>query len=134
MKPLSILVVDDEQEICVLIQQWLVAAGHSVVVASSGLGACAAMKERRFDLVVTDVLMPDGDGLDLIAELKVAQPNARIVAISGGGRYVEGEDYLKLAQGVGAHAAVLKPFEWDRFQSAIDTALRVHPVRVARVA
>ena len=129
MTSLSTLVVDDEQKICALLQQWLTGAGHTAVTAHSGIDACAAMKERRFDLVITDVLMPDGDGLDLITELKKVQPRARILAMSGGGRYVESDDYLKLAQGIGAHAAVMKPFDWKQLQAAIELALVAPPAR-----
>lgn len=127
MNPLSILVVDDEQKICALIQQWLIVAGHEVSVAGSGVGASEAVKQREFDLVITDVLMPDGDGLDLITELKRVQPKARVVAMSGGGRYVDGGDYLKLAQGIGAHAAVAKPFDWPQLLAAMEVALTAQP-------
>lgn len=129
MTPLSTLVVDDEQKICALLQQWLTDAGCATVTARSGDDACEAMKQRQFDLVITDVLMPDGDGLDLITELKKVQPSARILAMSGGGRYVEGDDYLKLARGIGAHAAVMKPFDWKQLKAAIDVALVAEPAR-----
>jgi YesN/AraC family two-component response regulator len=85
------------------------------------------MKERQFDLVITDVLMPDGDGIDLITELKKVQPSARILAMSGGGRYLEGSDYLKLATGLGAHAAIMKPFTWQQLRAAIEEAIAPQP-------
>jgi DNA-binding NtrC family response regulator len=123
MKSLSILVADDEDSIRSLIQHFLSTAGHTVVAAANAQEACAAMVKQRFDLVITDVLMPDGDGLDLITELKKTQPEARILAISGGGRYLEGSDYLKLAKGLGAHHAMMKPFTWQQLQDAIRNAL-----------
>lgn len=123
MNPLSILVADDEDSIRSLIRHFLSTAGHAVVLVGNAREACEAMGQRQFDLVITDVLMPDGDGLDLITELKKAQPKARILAMSGGGRYLEGSDYLKLAKGLGAHAAIMKPFTWDQLQVAIDLAL-----------
>lgn len=123
MKPLSILVVDDERDIRLLVQQWLIAAGHAVVAVGSGSEGSQAMKQGHFDLVITDVLMPDGDGVDLITEIKKTQPAVRIVAISGGGRYTEGSDYLELAKGIGAHAAVLKPFNFAQLQKGIDAAI-----------
>jgi DNA-binding NtrC family response regulator len=123
MKSLSILVADDEDSIRSLIQHFLSSAGHTVVMAANAQEACETMLKHRFDLVITDVLMPDGDGLDLITELKKTQPDARILAISGGGRYLEGSDYLKLAKGLGAHHAMMKPFTWQQLQDAIDIAL-----------
>lgn len=123
MNPLTILVADDEDSIRALVQHLLVAAGHAVTVVGNAGEACAAMARQQFDLVITDVLMPDGDGLDLITELKKVQPRARILAMSGGGRYLEGSDYLKLAKGLGAHAAVMKPFDWQQFQAAMALAM-----------
>src|ERR1017187_10374185 len=101
MKPLSILVADDEEYVRLLIQQWLEAAGHEVAGAANGKGAAALLALMQFDLAVTDILMPESDGFDLIAELKKMQPAARILAISGGGRIVAGDDWLKLAQEIG---------------------------------
>ena len=123
MNSLSILVADDEESIRSLIERYLSSAGHTVAIAANAREACEAMTRHRFDLVITDVLMPDGDGLDLITELKKAQPGARILAISGGGRYLEGSDYLKLAKGLGAHTALMKPFTWQQLQEAIDRVL-----------
>src|SRR4051812_41173247 len=123
MNKLSILVADDEDSIRSLIQHFLGTAGHAVTVVGNAREAFEAMPKQQFDLVITDVLMPDGDGLDLITELKKQQPKARILAMSGGGRYLEGSDYLKLAKGIGAHAAIMKPFTWDQLQTAINLAL-----------
>ena len=123
MKSLSILVVDDEENIRTLIGHWLVAAKHTAVCVGNATEALAALPKGAFDLVITDVLMPDGDGLDLITHLKQQQPGVRVLAISGGGRYVEGDDCLKMARGLGAHAAVMKPFTLDQLQAGIELAL-----------
>lgn len=127
MNPLSILVADDEDSIRSLLQHFLGKCGHQVTVVGNAREACAAMSQRTFDLVVTDVLMPDGDGIDLITELKKVQPGARIVAMSGGGRYLEGSDYLKLAKGLGAHGAIMKPFTWEQLQAEIELAMAPRP-------
>ncbi|WP_414660956.1 response regulator [Horticoccus sp. 23ND18S-11] len=127
MKPLSILVADDEDSIRALIQHFLGNAGHTVTVVGNAREACDVMAKQRFDLVITDVLMPEGDGIDLITELKKVQPGARILAMSGGGRYLEGSDYLKLARGIGAHGALMKPFTWAQLQAAMDQALASQP-------
>jgi CheY-like chemotaxis protein len=129
MKPLSILIVDDEESIRLLVQHWLAAAGHTVVSAGDGKEARDAVRRQQFDLVITDVLMPDVDGLDLIGELKKAQPATRVLAISGGGRYVDGGDCLKMARGLGAHSAVTKPFSWEQLQAGMEQALAPMPER-----
>ncbi len=122
MKPLTILVADDEDAVRSLLEEWLKLAGHSVTAVGNATEASAVLKEHQFDLLITDVLMPDGDGLDLIAELRKAQPATRILAISGGGRYVEGDDCLRMARGLGAHAVALKPFNWEQLQMGIEQA------------
>lgn len=127
MNSLSILVADDEDSIRSLLEHFLKTHGHTVMVASNAREACEAMPNRNFDLVITDVLMPEGDGLDLITELRKVQPRARILAMSGGGRYLEGSDYLKLARGLGAHHAMMKPFTWQQLQEAIQIALNPSP-------
>lgn len=123
MRSLSILLADDEESIRVLVDQLLRAAGHSVTVVSNAREAAEHLRRTKYDLVITDVLMPDGDGVDLIADVKKHQPQARILAMSGGGRYFEGSDYLKLATGLGAHTAIAKPFKWDQLQAAIEKAM-----------
>src|SRR5688572_1632703 len=122
MNSLSILIADDEDSIRSLLEHFLRSSGHSVVIVASAREACEAIAKQKFDLVITDVLMPDGDGLDLITELRKKQPQARIIAMSGGGRYLEGSDYLKLAKGLGAHTAMMKPFTFDQLQQAIKVA------------
>ena len=120
---LSILVADDEEGIRNLLRHWLQSQGHTVVLVNSAHEAVRLLKAHTFDLVITDVVMPDGDGFELIAAFRKAQPQARIVAISGGGKYLQGPDCLKIARGLGAHAAVMKPFNWEQLHAGIDEAL-----------
>lgn len=123
MAPLTILVADDEANIRLFLRQLLTAAGHLVTEVGSAREASEHLPRQAFDLVITDVLMPDGDGIDLISDVKKRQPRARIVAMSGGGRYLEGSDYLKLATGLGAHVAIMKPFTWEQLQEAMAKAM-----------
>src|SRR5215207_9343768 len=92
MNPLSILVADDEDSILALLEQLLKNDGHAVLAERNAREACAAINRQRFDLVITDMLMPNGDGIDLITKAKTVHPDARSLAMSGGGRYVEGGD------------------------------------------
>ena len=120
---LSILVVDDDEGIRVLLTRWLTGRGHTVTPACNAQEASRHLHAQPFDLVVTDVVMPDGDGFELITASREAQPMARIVAISGGGLYLHGGDCLKMARGLGAHAVLMKPFTWEQLQGGIDEAL-----------
>ena len=121
-RALAILVVDDMADLPPLIRDWLVRRGHLVHCAFSGHEAIALLRREHVDLVITDVLMPDGDGPDLIGQVRRLQPAARILAISGGGRYVESDDCLKIARGLGAHAALMKPFDRDKLFEGIAQA------------
>ena len=123
MNPLSVLVADDEEDIRHLLDEWLKPMGHAVACVANGTEAIKLLKRVHFDLVVTDVLMPDGDGVKLIEELKKIQPDAGILAISGGGRYMDSDNCLKIARGLGADAAIMKPFARDKFLAAIGLAM-----------
>jgi CheY-like chemotaxis protein len=120
MKNLSVIVADDVEGIQDLVGHWLEAAGHAVMRVSTGQAATQLLKRRHFDLVITDIIMPDGDGLELILELKQASPDVRILAISGGGRHMQATDCLKMAKNLGAHAVLLKPFNRDQLSAAVE--------------
>ena len=115
----SILVADDEEGIRSLIVRWLGKHGHQVSCVGGGQEAARLLQQQHFDLIITDVVMPDGDGFELIPAVRKTQPTARILAIFGGGRYIPSNDCLSLARGLGAHATVLKPFNWEQMRSAI---------------
>ena len=120
---LAILVADDEEGIRNLLSKWLGTRGHFVTCADSGQNALHLLNRQHFDVVITDVMMPDGDGFELIPAVRKIQPDARIVAISGGGQFVSSSDCLALARGLGAHAVVLKPFNWEQVRIGLVTVL-----------
>lgn len=127
MKSLSVLIADDEENISTLVQICVTAVGHNAVSVASAREAKEMLAKQPFDLVITDILMPDGDGLDLITQLRTVQPAARILAMSGGGRYMEGDDCLKMARGLGAHAVVMKPFDRAQLMGSIELAMGTQP-------
>jgi DNA-binding NtrC family response regulator len=123
MRPQTVLVVDDEEDICDLLEQWLKPMGHTVFRARNGSEALKLIASSAIQLVVTDILMPEGDGLTVINSVRKMQPNARVLAISGGGRYMDSGEYLKIAQGFGADAAIVKPFNREQFLQGIGRAM-----------
>jgi CheY-like chemotaxis protein len=124
VKPLSIIVADDVPQIQALVAQWLEPRGHKVVCASTGDETLKLLKKEQFDLVILDVLMPEGDGLDVITELQKRGRSERVLTISGGGKYMPAADCVKLASGLGSHAALLKPFDERQLLDGIERALR----------
>lgn len=125
MNPLSILVADDDEHILKLTQHYLTKAGHAVQCASTGDEAAKMLKQHPFDLLVTDVNMPDGDGLGLIMQLTKKPSPLRILVITGGGKYFQATDCAHMAKCLGAHATLLKPFNQAQLFEAIDRAIPV---------
>jgi CheY-like chemotaxis protein len=120
----AVLVADDDEGVRSLLQEWLERGGYRVTCAASGREAVKLLGKQLFDVVLTDVVMADGDGYELIAAARKTQPTARLVAISGGGQYLQSTDCLKIARGLGAHAVVLKPFTSRQIFAALDEVLR----------
>lgn len=124
MKTRSILMIDDNEQLRDLLRAALLKMGYEVTSASNGAEAIDAIAKTSFDVVITDLLMPEKDGIEVIGELRRRQPHARIVAMSGGGRGSR-EHYLQTAKGLGAHALLGKPFSVTELGAALDTALAV---------
>lgn len=120
---LSVLVAEDVDEIRGLIGIWLRAAGHRVRAVANGLEGVQVLDAAAVDLVITDVLMAEADGLGLISAVRSRQPAARIVAISGGGRAMGASACLDMAKELGAHASLFKPFNAGQLRAAIAAAL-----------
>lgn len=123
-KPLSVIVADDVLEIQLLVGKWLKEEGCAVRCASSGEEVSELIRTQPADLIITDVIMPDGDGLDVIQNLRQARSNARVLAISGGGRHLQATDCLKFAKGLGADEVLLKPFNREQLLSAVNRVLQ----------
>lgn len=113
-----ILIVDDEQDIRDIARLLLESAGYMVLCAEDGRTALKLIEDERVDLVVTDMLMPEMDGVELINELRRRRPNQRIMAISGGGRAPK-ESYLQIAHLCGAQGVLAKPFNRDQLLKAV---------------
>jgi DNA-binding response OmpR family regulator len=118
----SILLVDDNNELRAVIARSLKLAGHDVFTAADGKAALAILPKVTYDIVLTDIVMPDMEGLELIRSIRKINPAAKIVAMSGGGRGTA-EDYLALAKKFGATATLEKPFQLDELNATIAKVL-----------
>ncbi len=107
---LTVLLADDSPELRTMLTDWLRRAGHTVIGAASGGEAAAVLRRTHVDVVITDVVMPDGDGIELIRSFRGGQPGLRFIAISGGGQGVGTLDCLALARDAGADLCLRKPF------------------------
>jgi DNA-binding response OmpR family regulator len=100
----------------------LTSSGYDVCEASDGAGVCELYQQQRFDLVITDLVMPDVEGMGVISKLRRTDLNVRIIAMSGGGQ-LEGEEYLKIAQKLGAQHTLSKPFSNQELLETVGLAL-----------
>lgn len=117
-----ILVVDDEELARFTLREILEGAGHEVVVATNGKEAIAFQKAHPFDLIITDILMPEKEGVETIIELKRDYPTLKIIAISGGGR-TRNLDFLGLAEEFGADKILAKPFSEQELMERVNDSL-----------
>ncbi|MDP1769181.1 MAG: response regulator [Nitrospirota bacterium] len=112
----SVLVVDDEVPILQLLRKTLEGAGYQVWEALTGNEGLRQVCAQPIDVVITDILMSDMDGLEMIGELHRNFPKVRIIAISGGSKYL---DYCAVAKMLGAHETLNKPFELQQLLEAV---------------
>ena len=104
-----ILVIDDEPAIRDLIRDILEAEGHKVDDAPDGKTGVVLHREHPYDLVITDMVMPEHSGINTINDLVHTDSDVKILAISGGGA-IQPERYLTVAEMIGAEAILYKPF------------------------
>jgi len=119
----QILVIDDEQQIRSLLKKMLEREGFDVITASDGKEGMKLFSNATVDLVITDIVMPEKEGIEIIRELKKEHPGIPVIAISGGGRNSP-ESYLNVAKLLGAVAILQKPVEKETLMTAVTTALQ----------
>lgn len=120
----SILLVDDDDLSRGAVHKMLERNGY--IVHSTGIGqeALDHYRTQPSNLVITDLIMPDLDGLEVIQQLRRIDPTVRVLAISGGGR-VDAEEYLSVARKFGAVEVLPKPFTGQELKQAVDKALNL---------
>lgn len=114
----KILVIDDETPVRKVIARYLEHDGYAVTGVGCADEAVAAVRSGSFDLVVTDILLPDRNGIDLLQELDRMVPGLKSIAISGGGQ-IPADLYLESAENQGASRSLQKPFDRGRLLEAV---------------
>ncbi|MEW6530448.1 MAG: response regulator [Thermodesulfobacteriota bacterium] len=104
-----ILLIDDDDQLRRMVKRVLEKEGHEVLEAPDGRDINALCGEHPVDLIITDVLMPHKDGLDILLEIRQAFPRMKVVVISGGGPSMPSGGCLHLAVDLGADAVIEKP-------------------------
>jgi YesN/AraC family two-component response regulator len=120
---MKILLIDDDALVRRTIDRILHHMGHTVVMAENGGDGITLLQTENPELVITDIIMPDKEGIETIQEIRRLHPDMKIIAISGGAR-LGNMDYLSMALKLGASEALAKPFDPSELIEAISRCLR----------
>jgi DNA-binding response OmpR family regulator len=118
----GVLIVEDDRELREMLKMSLQRRGFTVLEAENGKDALSRFKPLVTDLVVTDLIMPEEDGLKVVIKVRELKPTIKIIAISGGGKVGPGS-YLNLAKALGADAIFPKPFSINDLVAKIEQLL-----------
>jgi len=117
-----ILVIDDDWQMREMMHQALERAGYGVVDAANGKIGMNIQRQEPVDLVITDLIMPEKEGIETIRELRRDFPGLKIIAISGGGR-AGADGYLSVAKTIGADRTLSKPFDLKQILDTVGELL-----------
>jgi DNA-binding response OmpR family regulator len=113
-----ILLVDDDESFRKMLRKTLIKLGYEVLEARNGKEAIELSDNNPVELVLTDIVMPEKEGLETIGVLRRKFPKIKIIAMSGGGRG-SASDYLKVAKMMGANRVIVKPFSYEQISAVV---------------
>jgi len=117
-----ILLIDDDDSLRDMLRRTLEHFGHTVIEARNGQEGLGLLPHASADLLITDIVMPEKEGLEVLMALRKMKSPIKIIAMSGGGR-VSAEDYLRTAKIMGAARVLAKPFSNESLTAAINELL-----------
>ena len=115
----KILVIDDDEQILRILRTFFEFHSYEVYTAQDGLEGLRQIRQNPVDVLITDIVMPEKEGLETIQEFRRDYPDVKIIAMSGGGR-VGNDDYLRVAELHGACRVFRKPFRLANMLSAVE--------------
>lgn len=119
VKKRNILVVDDDAGVREVIRAMLESVGFSVSLAGNGREALSMLESSCYDLILTDLVMPEQEGISTIKEIRQKYPEVKVIAMSG----AFGGDYLRIAGYLGAHGTLAKPIRLESMLKTIEDVL-----------
>ncbi len=117
-----ILLIDDDDSLRTMLRLTLSHFGHTVTEARNGKEGLELFPQLEADLVITDIVMPERDGVEVLMVLRRGDPPVKIIAMSGGGR-MSATDFLRIATQLGAAKVLAKPFSSEVLIAAINELL-----------
>ena len=118
---MRVLLIDDEQMVRKIVRKMLERSSHDVTEAENGRLGLEQLKTAAFDLVITDIIMPEMEGVETLMTVRERYPNVKVIAMSGGGR-TGNIDFLSAAEKLGASAILHKPFTLGSLTAALEQA------------
>lgn len=115
----KILIVEDDHQLREMLTQFLEAENYEVINSNNGEEAIRILKKTKIDLIITDIIMPEKDGVSLIRDLRKNYPDLKIIAVSGGSRHIDPQNPLKIVEKLGAHLTLAKPFKLSELLEAV---------------
>ncbi len=115
----TIILIENDYAIRQSLTEILQIQGHNVLAMSNAENLLNEIQEYNPHILITNIIMPEKDGIEVIMEMKKIHPNTRIIAVSGGGR-IDSESYLNAARVLGADATLKKPFTHDQLFDIIN--------------
>lgn len=113
-----ILIMDDDETVRVALRTLLQKHGHDVIEAMNAIEGAKTYNQEHLDLVITDILMPERDGVEALLELRTQQPQIKTIVISG-----EAPEFLPIVEDLGANRAIAKPFKGQEVLDAVNELL-----------
>ena len=114
-----IMIVDDDKQIREMLRITLERQDYEVVEASNGVEALRTFRDEEIDVVITDIVMPEKEGIETIADLRRLEPDLPIVAMSGGGR-IGAHDYLNWVKCCGVEHTFTKPIDREQLLQVVE--------------
>lgn len=119
-RPARILIVDDDADVRLVLRRMLEPDGYEIAEAIHGREALETFSHRAYDLLITDLIMPEQEGIETIQTFHQLYPKVKIIAISG----AYGTDYLRIAKHLGAHEVMQKPLRLEAVLNTVGRLLR----------
>jgi len=129
-----ILLIDDDIQVRMVLEGFLTHDGHQVVCATNGKEAQKLLGDEPFDLVLTDIVMPERDGFEVIMHLITQPERPRIIAISGGSPTLSQQLILNMSSKLPIERVLSKPVSYQQLSTAVNDVLSVAPRNLSRQA
>jgi DNA-binding response OmpR family regulator len=118
-----ILVIDDEADIRFMLTEFLTHEGHTVDTAENGKAGVRLAGQHHYDLIITDIIMPEMDGIEVLSSIKQNFPDMRIIVMTGGTLKMEKGFLLSMARAMKAQKVIAKPLNFKELQAAVNEIL-----------